>query len=158
MKKLLPLLLLFSLFALSACKKSKAEKTIRGSWLIYEYDMQVTNQCTGESVQVYGYGDPLGTATFEKRTFSLAFNLGYLGEYCFDNTFLLNGDWNVDEHQREDLFFHVYPSTLGQETWQIEFYGDQRGYGQKAKGQDQMRFYRPNSLGNYDYIWLVRAN
>ena len=34
---------------------------------------------------------------------------------------------------------------------------DQRGYGQKAKGQDQMRFYRPNSLGNYDYIWLVRA-
>lgn len=93
----------------------------------------------------------------EKLTFSLAFNLGYLGEYCYNNTFLLNGDWNVDEHQREDLFFHVYPTTLGQETWQIEFYGDQRGYGQKAKGQDQMRFYRPNSLGNYDYIWLVRA-
>lgn len=141
---------------ITSCKKSKAEKTLRGDWYVTEFDLYVTNTCSGELENIIGYEGSLGTATFDRKDFSINIDLGISNTSCMSNEYVLNGNWNVEDHTRELIFIHSYGTTLADENWTVQFYSDSYGKGQKAKGQDVVYLTKYNSDGSENEIKMIR--
>ena len=147
------------MLAVGCSKERKAEKTLRGTWNIKEYDVYIESSCNDTKENFWTWeGGEYGTATFDKKTFTLELDVDPEGTSasCYDYNYDLSGEWNIDEHIRELLVLHTYEGTFGSEKWDVEFESADNYVGAKADGQDIAWMTKTDLDGSVHQIVMVR--
>ena len=144
---------------LSSCKKRKAEKTLRGTWNIYQYEAEVYNDCDDFLEYDWETTSSVGEATFERKNYTVTYDItgDVFSNDCHEGVDEeLSGKWNITEHEREFLLLHTYTIDLGGQEWNVYFDSETTGNASKAGGQDQVRLFRNTTGGGSIELYLER--
>ncbi|MEQ9186767.1 MAG: hypothetical protein RLP15_03470 [Cryomorphaceae bacterium] len=166
MKRIITLLTVLTLvLSVTSCKKRKAEKTLRGSWVITYIGIDLDNSCESGTEYFTNSDGAFGEANFEKKTFTMTYAVDFdaypsFTPSCYEGkSAAIAGDWDVTEHDRQLLVLHSYTVELAGQNWTAEFYTDTFGSNAKAKeGVEDVVLSRTLPNGGEVYLEMAKLN